>query len=235
MLFLLSLGERPEWYLIGVVVVLVAGLVLWERRAAEPFVDVRLLAANRGLSLTYLRTATTYVAFYLIFYGVPEWLEQGRGLTPGTAGLVMLPLAGVGVLTTALAARLVRRGGPRLLLVIGSVVLTGAALALTGVGSGAPIVLLVALSALLGLPNGFNSMGNQSALYVAAPPERMGAASGLYRSSQYVGANVAAAVLALTFAGPASDAGLHRTALVILGIGAALAVAALLSRHLRRR
>jgi MFS family permease len=233
MLVLLSLTDRPQWYLLPVFAILVVLLIVWERRTDEPFVDVRLLAANRGLSFTYLRTALTYVAFYAIFYGVPSWLEQGRGLDPGTAGLVMLPLAGIGVVTTAVAARLVRQRGPRTLLVIGSIVLAGAALVLTRVDATAPIIGLVALSAVLGLPNGFNSMGNQTSLYRSAPPNQMGTASGLYRSSQYVGANLAAAMLELTFAGPSTDPGLHRTALAVLVIGIVLAVTAVTSKHLR--
>lgn len=234
MLVLLSLADRPLWYLLPVVAVLGVALVLWERRAERPFIDVRLLAANRPLSFTYLRTALTYVAFYAIFYGVPAWLEQGRGLSAGTAGLVMLPLAAVGVLTTTVAARMVRTSGPRGLLVIGSVVLAAAAAVLTTVDSTAPIIGLVALSAVLGLPNGFNSMGNQTSLYDAAPADQMGTASGLYRSSQYIGANLAAAMLTLTFAGPSTDPGLHRTAIAVLVIGVVLAVTAVTSRHLRR-
>lgn len=234
MLVLLSLADRPLWYLLPVVAVLGVALVLWERRAERPFIDVRLLAANRPLSFTYLRTALTYVAFYAIFYGVPAWLEQGRGLSAGTAGLVMLPLAAVGVLTTTVAARMVRTSGPRRLLVIGSVVLAAAAAVLTTVDSTAPIIGLVALSAVLGLPNGFNSMGNQTSLYDAAPADQMGTASGLYRSSQYIGANLAAAMLTLTFAGPSTDPGLHRTAIAVLVIGVVLAVTAVTSRHLRR-
>ena len=234
MLVLLSLTDRPQWYLLPVFALLAVLLILWERRVDEPFVDVRLLAANRGLSFTYLRTALTYVAFYAIFYGVPAWLEQGRGLDPGTTGLVMLPLAAVGVVTTTVAARLVRQRGPRTLLVIGSIVLAGAALVLTRVDATAPIIGLVALSAVLGLPNGFNSMGNQTSLYRSAPPDRIGTASGLYRSSQYVGANLAAAMLELTFAGPSTDPGLHRTALAVFAIGLVLAVTAVTSKHLRR-
>lgn len=233
MLVLLSLTGRPQWYLVPVFAVLAVCFVVRERRVHEPFVDVRLLVANRSLSFTYARTTLTYLAFYCVFYGVPAWLEQGRGLDPGSAGLVMLPLAGVGVITTTVAARIVRGNGPRLPLVIGSVVMAAAALVLTRVDSTAPVLGLVALSAVLGLPNGFNSMGNQASLYDAAPAGQMGTASGLYRSSQYVGANLAAAVLELTFAGPATDSGLHRTAFTILAIALVLAVTAVTSKHLR--
>jgi hypothetical protein len=61
----------------------------------------------------------------------------------------------------------------------------------------------------------------------------MGSASGLFRTSQYVGANLAAAVMALTFTGTAPDPGLHHLAWVVLVLGAVLAVTALTSRQLR--
>ncbi|HWE90012.1 MAG TPA: MFS transporter [Pseudonocardiaceae bacterium] len=238
MLLLLSATNRPLWALVPVVVVLGGLLVFRETRTRRPFLDVRLLASNRALTLTYVRTMVTYVAFYMIFYGLPEWLQRGRGLDSGQAGLVMLPMAAIGATTAIVAARWERRAGSRPLLVTGSVVFVLAGLALAFTGSNASVLTLIGLMALLGLPNGFNSLGNQTSVYRAAPANRMGAASGLYRTSQYVGANLAAVVLALVFtgsaAGSATDAGLHRMAFTVAAIGAVLAVAALSSRHLRK-
>jgi MFS family permease len=233
MLLLLSLAGTPRWYLVAVIVVLGALFVLRERRAAHPFLDLRLLT-NRALTATYARTALTYVAFYMIFYGLPSWLESGRGLSAGGAGLVMLPLAAVGVLVVTVAAKIQRRHGSRLLLVVGSAAFALGAAALTFVGGGTPVYALVGLAALLGLPNGFNSMGNQTALYGVVPAEQSGAAFGLYRTSQYVGANVAAAVLEIAVAGSSVTGGLHTMGFVVLAISVVLFVTALTSRHLRR-
>ena len=91
--------------------------------------------------------------------------------------------------------------------------------------SAVPVLLLVA--GVLGIPNGFNNIGNQTALYQQADAAHAGIASGLYRTSQYVGANIAAAVLELCFAGPASDPGLHRAGVVVAVISAVLLVGAL--------
>ena len=108
MLVLLSLTGQPTWWLLAVAVPLAVLFVLWERRAATPFVDVRLLARSAPLSLGYLRTMLTYVAFYAIFYGLPGWLEQGRGLDPTQVGLVVLPIAALGAITVIGATRLAR-------------------------------------------------------------------------------------------------------------------------------
>lgn len=233
MLFLLSLQDSPQWWLVPVVPVLGVALVLRELRAPEPFLDVRFLAGQRALSATYLRTALTYVAFYSIFYVVPAWLEESRGLPPQQAGLMMLPLAIFGACSVAMATRLERRTGPRLPLVIGSAVLAAGSLTAALFGAVASLPLVLLLIALLGLPNGFNSLGNQTAMYRAAPPNAVGVASGLLRTSQYIGANLAAGLIEIANAGPASDAGLQRTMLAVSVICVLLLLAALASRHLR--
>jgi MFS family permease len=149
-------------------------------------------------------------------------------------GLVMLPLASLSAITVLAAARLQRRRGPRPLLIIGSAaLLTGGALLAGMLHSHTSIWALVAVIALLGLPNGFNNLGNQTEMFQAADPDAVGAASGLYRTSQYIGANLAAAVLELAFAGPPSDPGMHRIGLVVAAIAAVLLVAAVLSGRRR--
>jgi MFS family permease len=236
MALLLSVTTGVRWWLLPVLVGALVALLWRETRAAEPFLDLRALAGNTTLTSTYLRVGLTYTAFYLIFYGVPQWLEQARGLDVTSTGLVMLPLAGLGALTVLAATRLERRRGPRPLLIIGSAALLLGGLLLAGpLHSGSALWLLVAVSALLGLPNGFNNVGNQTEMYRAADPRSVGAASGLYRTSQYVGANLAAAVLELAFAGPPSDPGLHRMGLVVAGASVVLLAAAIFTRRHARR
>ena len=83
------------------------------------------------------------------------------------------------------------------------------------------------VAAVLGIPNGFNNIGNQAAMYRQADASDAGMASGLYRTSQYVGANVAAAVIELGFGGAPADPGLHRLGTVVAVISVLLLVGAL--------
>lgn len=216
-----------RWLFLAAAVVLAIVLLWWELRVSRPFIDVRMLRSNRPLSRTYARVAVTYVVFYTIFYGVPQWLEQGRLLSSAAAGLVVLPIAGMGIVATVIATR-----RPRLpLLVVGSAGLLLGSLSLLLVGASTPVVLLVLVSAVLGIPNGFNSLGNQTAMYAAAPAEQVGTASGLYRTSQYIGANLAAALVGLGLGDHATDGGLHLLAVVISVISAALLAAAVFRRR----
>lgn len=234
MALLLSVTTGVRWWLLPVLLGALVALVWREMRTAEPFLDLRALAGNTALTSTYLRVGLTYSAFYLIFYGLPQWLEQGRGLDVTSTGLVMLPMAGLGALTVLAATRLERWRGPGPLLIIGSAALLIGGLLLAGpLHSGSALWLVVGVSALLGLPNGFNNVGNQTEMYRAADRRSVGAASGLYRTSQYIGANIAAAVLELAFAGPPSDPGLHRMGLVVAGASAVLLAAAVLTGRRR--
>ncbi|MFC0435138.1 MFS transporter [Kutzneria buriramensis] len=211
-----------RWLFLGSSVVLAIFLLWWELRVPQPFLDVRMLWSNRPLSRTYGRVAVTYVVFYTVFYGVPQWLEQGRQLSSAVAGLVVLPIAGMGIVATVIATR--RSGWP--LLVIGSAGLLVGSLVLLFVGASTPLLLLVIVSAVLGIPNGFNSLGNQTAMYAAAPDGQVGTASGLYRTSQYVGANLAATLVGLGLGDHATDGGLHLLAAIISVISAGLLAAA---------
>lgn len=234
MFWLLSLSERTQWWWLAIAVPATAVTVWWSLRVDEPFLDMRLLGRS-ALSLTYLRTIVTYTAFYCVFYGLPQWLEEARGLGPIGAGLVVLPISTVGVCATLMANRLQRNHSHWSSLTIGSAALCAGGALLLVPETSAPIPLLLGIAAVLGLPNGFNNMGNQRAMYAVAPAEAMGAASGLYRTSQYVGANLAAAVLVLTFGAQPSDAGLHRMGLVVTMIAAFLLVTALFGAAAARR
>lgn len=229
--FLLSLGHHPVWILLPTLVVCGALLVWWELRVDKPFLDVRGLTRTPALTGVFGQQAAIQLVFYSIFYGLPMWLEQVRGYPTEQAGLLMLPVAALGVLVTPVAARLVSRFGPRLPLVLGSIGLLAGTALLFALGDGTPALGILGVAAMLGLPNGLNNMGLQAALYAAAPPEATGTAGGLFQTARYVGAILSTALLGLIFADHLSSAGLHRVAAAGIVLAALLVVAALATRR----
>ena len=224
--FLLSSDDR-RWVLALVVPVAAAALIWWERPVANPFLDVRGLAADRRLLGVLGQQIAVQAVYYMIFYGLPQWLERVRGYPAPAAGLLMLPVAALGVILTPVAARVIRRSGPGPSLLIGSAgLLIGAGLLFVLIGdrSGVPSVLVV--GAVLGLPVAFNNLGLQAALYAAAPAHQAGTAAGLFQTSRYIGAILSTALLGILFGGVASSAGLHRVAAVVAVMSIVLAVAA---------
>lgn len=241
MLGLLSLNGAVLWIAFAAVLPLLAGLIWRELRAGSPFVDLRVMAAHPQIALTCLRAIATFTSFYCVFYGLPQWLESSRGLDPAMTGLLMLPVFGIGVLSTLVATRLGRRVGPRLLLVIGTTAMVAAGgILLLFIDSDSPIVLLVVVAVLLGIPNGFNNLGNQLILHDAAPSPVAGSASGLYRTAQYVGACASSVVVAHSLTASAGgDGGIGVLGAWITGLGAILllsnSVAMLTARRRSKR
>jgi MFS family permease len=184
---------------------------------------VRMLAQNPRLVAVYGRYVGIYTIFYSVFYGFPQWLEQAHHATPAQAGLLMLPTSLVAIACTMIGARM----RPRTALLLGCAgALVGCVLLLfLHVQSAAYAVL--AASAVFGIPNGMNPVSEQATLALHANPAQMGVASGLLRTSGYVGAMLASSLIAITFSGGiAGDHPLHLLATILLVIAAVLAIVA---------
>ncbi|GCE50906.1 MFS transporter [Thermosporothrix hazakensis] len=228
--FLMRLSSGIAWGPL-VIALLAGGLLFWrEWRCTTPFIDIRMLASHGGLLMTYGRYIATYLVFYSVFYGYSQWLEQGRGLAPDMAGLVMLPVAAVGALTAALMTKklVIWRGllGGALFMLIGTGLLQLA-------GSTASLWLLALIAAVLGIPNGLSNVSNQNALYLQAPASQMGAAAGLLRTSQYVGAILASSLISINYHQQATDAGLHHLGLYLTGVSMLVLIVVLIDPKLR--
>lgn len=231
--FLLSLERGPQWALIPLAVAGGLALVWRELRAATPFIDLRMLAANRALLSVYLQYTLVNIVFYASFFSVPMWLEEVRGDNTEAAGLLILPMAGVAVLAMPVASRLIRRAGVRAALITGSAALLVGSLGLQLFGTTVPVWLLLVVVALLGVPNAFNNLGLQTALYKTAPREVMGAASGLFQTFRYIGSILSSSVIGMLFGAAVNTPGLHAISWVMVALSVVL-VAVSLGR-LRRR
>jgi predicted MFS family arabinose efflux permease len=227
---LLAFGSTAAWWLLAVVPVAAALLAARELRYATPFFDIRLLMRNPGIVSVFLQFAATTFIFYSFFFGLPIWLEQVGGYDPRAAGLLVLPLTGVGVIATPIASRLIDRAGTRVPLIIGSAFLLAGSLLMLTMGAGVAVWVILACCFVLGVPNGFNNLGLQGALYSVTPPERISWAAGQFQTFRYVGATLAGAVLGSVFSRGATTSGLHGIAIALAIVSAALIVASTL-RH----
>jgi len=227
LLFLMSLAS-PRWWLLGVTAVLLAALTARELRARTPFLDVRMLARNRALTTTYVRLGITMLITYGFIYGWTPWLEQSAGLSAADAGFLMMPSFVVAAVVSALAARR-RRIWP--LLVTGAAVLAAGSAGLLLLTGRSPLWLLLVISIAFGAQNGMNVVTNQTAMYAQAPADSTGTAAGMLRTFMYLGAIASAGLISLSFGPAATDAGLHRLALILTVAAAALLVITLASRE----
>jgi MFS family permease len=230
LLFLTHL-RADLWWLLVLTALAGAGLTWWELRAPRPFLDLRLLGGNLPLLATYARSLLAAITSYALLYGYTQWLEEGRGLSPQVAGLVLLPIFGAGiVVSTVSGCRSEIRGK----LVVGAFTQVLLAAALLFVDAGTAIWLLLAIAVLAGVPQGLNNLANQNAVYFQADQERLGSSAGLMRTFFYLGAITASAANGIVFHAGATTPGMHELALVMLTAAAVFLVLTLADRSLRR-
>ncbi|WP_328394704.1 MFS transporter [Nocardia sp. NBC_00416] len=216
LLLFLSDLRSPTWWLPPLVIGLAAGLVLRERRARSPLIDIRMLTRNGGLLRTYLRQSVVALGTYTALYGTSQWMEQAAHYTASQVGLILLPLSAISIVVARIVSD---RGWIRRPLI-----LTGLSLSVTGVlmlliTHHSPVAVLIVMSLLFGLANGFSGFANQAALYVQAPASDVAVAAGLFRTFAYLGAIFSASLIAATFGAAPTDAGLHAVGAIMLGIG----------------
>jgi nicotinamidase-related amidase/predicted MFS family arabinose efflux permease len=231
MAFLMNLKNGPLWLALAGSVVFGAALVWHSLRRPQPFLDVRMLARNWPLTMTYLCAAAIAIIVFSVYYGFAQWLQSAVGYSSAGAGLVTLPMSVVAAAASLTGARRKGLRGPFLVSV-------GAALAgnlgLLFVDGASPLWMIVTAITLFGVTLGTFSFATQAAVYIQAPAEEIGTAAGLQRTAQYIGAIAAASLLASIYGERASDHGLHSLAAVAGALSAILFIVTLFDRTLAR-
>ncbi len=231
MLFGMSVKKNPHWWLVPIAGVLFTALLVHSRRrsVAEPFLDVRMLAANKALSATYARFAVTCLLTYVVFYGYAQWMEDALGYTATQAGLATLPLSISAAATTLLSARTTTLRAP---LALAAFAMLAGYLGLLLLGDGSSRVAIGVVGIVFGVAQGTNSVANQAAVYEQSPANEIGTSSGLQRTAGYLGAVGASSLLGLFYGRRASTAGLHALAIAMVVISVLLCAGTLFDRSL---
>ncbi|WP_377273508.1 MFS transporter [Peterkaempfera sp. SMS 1(5)a] len=220
------------WIALLLFVVAAVPTVWWELRRAAPFFDFRGLAANSALARTYLRQALTLLGVYSVMYGMTQWMEAAHGLSTVASGLLLLPMGAVSaLLSRPLASRNLVRGP----LITAAVTMVLGSIGIVLLTSHSPAIAIVLVSLVFGVTSAATTVGNQTALYLAAPPDQIGTTSGLFRTFGYLGTIISAVIGSIVFRDGVTDHGLHILGLVLAAAGAAVLLLTVLDRRLMRR
>lgn len=230
MLFLFDL-PTARWSLACLAIVLWIALVLWELRAAAPFLDLRMLASNKALARTYARFGLANLCLYVVLYGITQWIEAVRGLSETQAGLITLPMT---LASGVIIASISRRNLVRTPVIAASIACLAGSAGALALNSSVWIGWVVVVTLIFGAVIGFSAAGNQTALYSQAPSEQLGTASGLLRTFGYVGSIASSAITGIVFHTKVSDAGVHHIAWIMVGASLLLVLISVLDPTLPR-
>jgi EmrB/QacA subfamily drug resistance transporter len=191
---LLALSEGQSWgwtspATIGLFVAfIVLGLafIVVERSALQPMIDLalfRIRAFAAGLASVVVAFAGLFTATFLL----PFLLQQGSGLSPIEAGLLLTPVPITMALVAPFSGAASDRFGPRVLASTGMALMTLALLSLTQLPVDFTLADLIWRLVLLGLGQGLFMSPNSSAVLGSVPRGRIGTASGTLAQMRVVG------------------------------------------------
>lgn len=224
LVFLLGITDNPPWILLGVAVVS-AGLFVWrELAASQPFIDLRMLSRNRRLILVYTGFALFNIVYYVVFFGLPQYLEEFGGFRADAVGLLMLPLASLNVLLTPLAARFIERRGIRPAFLIGGAWLVAAAALMALLATSVTPLVPLLITAMMGVPYCLVSIAMSQALYSSAARASAGVATGIFQTSRYIGAILSTTMLGIAFSDGTTPSSWLEVTVVSTALGIVLLV-----------
>ena len=181
-------SARAPWSmaLIGGGLVAFLAFGAWERRVAEPVVDLTLFL-RRPFTSGSVVVGLQHGTMYAILFSTPFLFDQIRAMSPSEIGFALMVLMGFMMLLGPIGGRLAERIGPRVTVLLGSAcAATGAALAGVVFTAASAWPVLVGL-ALVGGGMGLSYGPAQAPALSSAPRDKSGMASAALSTVRYLG------------------------------------------------
>ncbi len=229
--FLFSL-PHANWLMLAGGIVLGAALIAWELRTERPFLDVRLLRTNGPLVRTYARFGLMTLCVYTVLYGLTQWMQAARGISAREAGLLLLPMS---VMSVVILRPISQRNLVRGPLVVAAAASILGSIGIMLLGTTGAVAWIIAITLLFGITLGTASSSNQLALYGNVSSAELGTASGLFRTSGYIGSIASSAMIGVVFHSGASDGELHVMGAIMTGVSIVALVLTLADGALRSK
>lgn len=159
----------------GTVVLVVFWIV--ESRTTAPILPVTLLTKNRVFAFSNLAALLSYSATASIAFFVSLYLEVARGMSPATAGLILLTQPVLQAFVSPITGRLSDKVSPGLLASVGMGLTAAGLAALTFVDATTPLWWVLSALVLLGFGFGIFSSPNTNSIMGAVDRSMLGMAS----------------------------------------------------------
>lgn len=202
----LALNQGSEWgwgspLVIGSLVLgalMLSAFVAIELRSASPMMDLSLFV-NRTFSASSVTALLNYVGVYTVIFLMPSYLEQARGLSLQTTGLLLMVMPLVMAILAPISGSLSDRFGTRTPVIAGMLVLSASLVGLGMLQPATPLWLVGVTLAAVGVGVGIFVSPNTSALMGTAPLHRRGIASGILAEARNVGMVLGVALAGAVF------------------------------------
>ena len=176
---------------------ILGAFVAWERRTPSPVLDIRMFSGNRVFAFSNMATLINYAATFAVGFFMSLYLQNIRGLSPETAGLVLLSQPIVQAALSPAAGRLSDRVEPRVVASVGMAMTFAGLLYLSTLKEGTPMSLVVGSLALLGLGFALFSSPNTNAIMGSVRRSHYGLASSMVSTMRGIGQTLSMGVASM--------------------------------------
>jgi EmrB/QacA subfamily drug resistance transporter len=169
------------------------GLLLAERRARNPLIDLRFFR-SAPFSAATVTAIAAYVALGAFLFVNTLYLQNVRGFSAMTAGLLTLPMAVVAAASAPVSGRILGARGHRIPLVASGFATAAGAAMLVGLTPRTPIPWLLVAYAVIGVGVGLVNAPITSAATSGMPRARAGVAAAIASTCRQIGTSLGVAI-----------------------------------------
>jgi EmrB/QacA subfamily drug resistance transporter len=189
---------------LGIAVLAAAALLVYEPRRTDPMLELRLFRSV-PFSSAILMALFALCGFGAFLFVTTLYLQNIRGMSALAAGLCLLPVGALIMVTAPFAGRMIGTRGPRLPLVI-----AGSALALGAIGSQAlgpatPLPLVLAIYVFFGIFLGMVNPPITNTAVSGMPISMAGLAGSVASSARQTGTTLGVAIAGAVIGSAAAD------------------------------
>jgi EmrB/QacA subfamily drug resistance transporter len=199
LVYVLIEGPNFGWTDVRMIAVAVAavlaliGFLAYESRRHDPFIDLRFFRSIPFASATMIAVCA-FAAWGAFLFMMSLYLQEERGFSAMTTGLIYLPVAIGALVFSPLSGRMVGRFGGRPSIVIAGTLITAAAALLATLTASTPVWQLLAIFAVFGIGFSMVNAPITTAAVSGMPTDRAGAASAIASTSRQVGVSLGVAL-----------------------------------------
>lgn len=186
-----------DWRLLGICLCCFAGLLLWERRRGQPYINFQIFQ-NRNFTAVSVGAGLRMFLMSCTSFVLPLYLTDIHQLTASIIGVAVALQAGMLFVTSLIGGQVADRWGGRRPVLISMVGLVAVMIALALAPAGAPVWLILALTGVHGLIIGLSLAPLHRASMQGIAPQETGAAAGLYSMIRFAGQILGVAVAGVT-------------------------------------
>ena len=171
-----------------------------EAKADSPLLDINLFRRNRGFAFSNLAVLLNYSAAYAVSFLLSLYLQYIKGLSPQSAGLILVAMPIVQAGFSPVAGRLSDRIEPQILASVGMGLVTIGLSLFIFLGQNTSLGFIIASLILIGLGFGFFASPNTNAIMSSVKQRFYGVASATLSTMRQVGMSFSMGTAMLLFA-----------------------------------